>query len=64
MKATVTEIKHPNNHINPRLYVRISGGAIETIDTFRNEQLFDNLKVGQVVEVVRKTNSPFVYIVD
>jgi len=63
MNAIVIRITHPNDDINPKIIVRIRRGKLETLDTFRNEYLYDTLSLGDSIEVCRKTNSPYVYIV-
>jgi hypothetical protein len=63
MKATVVEILHPNEHLNPRIYVQVQRVShLDTIDTYRQTELYDDLKVGDPIEVKRIVNSPYVYV--
>ena len=63
MKAIVTKINHPNEYLSPKIIVRVKRGKSEILDTFKNQSLYEELSVGDAVEVCRKTNSPYVYIV-
>lgn len=59
MKAKVTSIQHPNDHINARINVEVKGREYGLYITHRNWNLFDLLKVGQEIEVQRQGNNPF-----
>ena len=59
MKAIVTKV----DKYEERIYVRVRRASkTERLDLFRAGHLLNELKVGQEIEVTRKTNSPFLYI--
>ena len=63
MKATVTSINHPNEHMHPFITVQLRRGAIEHLYTYRQGELFDQLAVGDTVAVRRQTNNPYLVLV-
>jgi len=64
MKAIVIKINHPDEYLNPRIYVQVQRVShLDMIDTYRQTELFDDLKVGDSIEVKRIVNNPYVYIV-
>lgn len=58
MTATVINIKHPNDYESPRINVTVRGREYG-LDTWKRPELYDQLRVGDTVEVKRQTNNPY-----
>jgi len=60
MKAMVVHIAKPEDYCNPNIAVRVRGRDY-TLATYRHPELYDALHVGQIIQVRRRANSPFLY---
>jgi hypothetical protein len=63
MKATVVEIKHPNQYFSPSITVQVKGGDLHRVDTYKKSHLYA-LRVGNQIEVVHQINNPYLIVVE
>ena len=65
MKATVVEVRHPNQHLHPKVKVQVRRRSRpDYLDMYGRHHLYDQLQAGDIIEVVRQTNNPYVVPVE
>jgi len=65
MKATVIEVRHPNQYERPKVKVQVRRRSRPDYLFMRDHRhLYDQLQVGDTIEVVRHTNNPYVVPVE
>ena len=66
MKAKVLKVLHPGDHMNPCIHVKIGNREEVLFFNWAKDHLPPclNFNVGQVINVKRVENSPYVHCVD